>query len=265
MRSTNVTHPSRVKIGSSTVKSISIQNEDSFKYLELSFDSHGFLTSITEKDINTTYNFRQGFFYYKGMGNSTQPSGAYIFRPAVQEAVAVAGTIKIDVIKGNLVEEVRQTLTPWLSQIIRLYKNSTHIEFDWVVGPIPKEENREPISKEVVTRYFTDIHSEDIFFTDANGRQMMRREVNKYSSFKYDNTEPVAGNYYPISNRIYIKDAARIHRPLAVEIFNKPIIAFALLKNVTKFRQEHNLQLITEKSSNILFECHSKIISEESR
>lgn len=39
--------------------------------------------------------------------------------------------------QGPLVEEVHQYYTPWISQIIRLYKGQNHIEFDWVVGPIP--------------------------------------------------------------------------------------------------------------------------------
>lgn len=30
---------------------------------------------------------------------------------------------------------------------------------------------------------------------------------NYYPSFSYTNTEPIAGNYYPINNRIYIRDS----------------------------------------------------------
>lgn len=40
---------------------------------------------------------------------------------------------------GKLVQEVHQYHNEWIGQVIRLYKGADHIEFDWVIGPIPIE------------------------------------------------------------------------------------------------------------------------------
>ncbi|KAK6759766.1 hypothetical protein RB195_021372 [Necator americanus] len=182
-----------------TEEPISIQNEE---YV-LTFDNDGLVSTLTEKVTNVTHSFRQEFFYYPGVMNGTQPSGAYIFRPDGQPVTI--GKAQLEILKGPQSEEVRQIFNSWVAQIIRLKKNAKHIEFDWIIGPIPKEEN-DPITKEVVTRYITDIKNDNIFFTDSNGRQMMRRERNFNPSFKYVDTEPVSGNYYPVTNRVFLKD-----------------------------------------------------------
>ncbi|PIO65545.1 glycosyl hydrolase family 38 protein [Teladorsagia circumcincta] len=107
--------------------------------------------------------------------------------------------------EGNLMQEVRQTFNSWISQTIRLKKGAKHVEFDWIIGPVPKEP-KNPITKEVITRYITDIKNADVFYTDSNGRQMMRRQKKFNPSYKYVDSEPVSGNYYPVTNRVFMKD-----------------------------------------------------------
>jgi lysosomal alpha-mannosidase len=58
---------------------------------------------------------------------------------------------------------------------------------------------------EVVSHFKTDIHNAGVFYTDANGRQMLQRTYGHYPTFDYDNAEPVAGNYYPVNSRIFIR------------------------------------------------------------
>ncbi|KIH59263.1 glycosyl hydrolase family 38 protein [Ancylostoma duodenale] len=182
-----------------TEQPVIIQNEE----ISLAFDANGLVSTLTEKATNVTHTFRQEFFYYLGVMNGSQPSGAYVFRPTGQPIPIERA--QLEVVKGPLVEEVRQTFSSWVAQIIRLRKNAKHVEFDWIIGPIPKEEAN-PITKEVVTRYITDIKNQDVFFTDSNGRQMMRRQKNYNPNFKYIDTEPVSGNYYPVTNRVFLKD-----------------------------------------------------------
>lgn len=88
-----------------------------------------------------------------------------------------------------------------MSQVIRIYKDENYIEFEWLVGPIPIEDN---VGKEVITRFTTDsIQSNGRFETDANGREMIQRTRNRHEN---PLLEPVAGNYYPVTSKISIED-----------------------------------------------------------
>jgi len=77
------------------------------------------------------------------------------------------------------------------------------VEFDWVIGPIPVKDG---VGKEIISKVTTDIKSEESFFTDANGRQTLKRIRNQRETWDYSVTEPVSGNYYPINSHIFIKN-----------------------------------------------------------
>ena len=94
----------------------------------------------------------------------------------------------------------------WASQEIRIYDEARITEIEWIVGPIPIEDN---IGKEIIMRYDTDIQSNGIFYTDANGREVLERKRDYRPTWNYTVVEPVAGNYYPINSRIWIKDQTR--------------------------------------------------------
>lgn len=100
-------------------------------------------------------------------------------------------------------EEVRQVFNPWISQIIRVYREENHIEFEWMVGPIPIEDG---IGKEVVSRFYSTIKNDDVFYTDSNGRQMIKRIKNKRDTWDINIVEHEAGNYYPVTAKIMIED-----------------------------------------------------------
>lgn len=54
----------------------------------------------------------------------------------------------------------------------RLYAGQPFVEFEWTVGPIPHHNG---LGREVVVRYTSDLESGSEFWTDANGREMIRR------------------------------------------------------------------------------------------
>ncbi|XP_014218055.1 lysosomal alpha-mannosidase isoform X2 [Copidosoma floridanum] len=150
----------------------------------------------------------QSFHYYEGAAGSNQAfedrsSGAYIFRPKENFAknFSTAGTF--NVVKGPLVEEGRYVINDWVSQIVKVYKNKPYVECDWIVGPIPV---RDAIGKEIITRYSSDLKNHAEFFTDSNGREMLRRRVNYRPTWEVHLEEPISGNYYPVTSKILIED-----------------------------------------------------------
>ncbi|XP_068670671.1 lysosomal alpha-mannosidase-like isoform X1 [Montipora foliosa] len=180
---------------------VSIENE----YIQLTFSSDsGLLTSMTDKSSKVTSKLTQNFYWYRGSADKKQPSGAYIFRPNGSQPILISQKVTTKLFKGPLVQEIRQVISPFLSQVVRVYTGQRHAEFEYTVGPIPIADNW---GKEIISRFDTDIQSNQVFFTDANGREMQQRKVNYRPTWKLNVTEPVAGNYYPVNSRMYIKDS----------------------------------------------------------
>ena len=79
----------------------------------------------------------------------------------------------------------------WVSQSIRLNRNSSVIEIEYTVGPVPYRDGR---SREVFTRFSSDIASGDKFFSDSNGYETYEQRRNFRHNFKLNETEPIAQN-----------------------------------------------------------------------
>ena len=169
----------------------------------------GRLTKISRKDIDLSIDIDQQFLWYNastGDHASRQPSGAYIFRPnSTKPSHVCEGNIaKVTVISGKLVQELKQNFGPFVSQVIRLYSGESSAEFEYTVGPIPVADG---LGKEIISFFKTDIKSEKLFYTDANGREVKERKRDYRATWDYRATEPVSGNYYPVNSRIFIKDS----------------------------------------------------------
>ena len=54
-------------------------------------------------------------------------------------------------------------------------------------------------------RYESNVSSKDTFYTDSNGREMLKRVRDYRPTWKLNVTEPVSGNYYPLTASMYIK------------------------------------------------------------
>jgi alpha-mannosidase len=160
-----------------------------------------------------------------GYSCSGQKSGAYIFRPNSSNFYFPGKQQKpiVEISEGPLMVEIQQTFSEWASHVIRLPKTSSgdddlsYVEVEWTAGPIPIDtpwfapvaKGKDNIwGKEVSVRYSSSLKSAGTFYTDSNGREMVKRQYNARgpSYPKLNVSEPVAGNYYPVNSMISLQD-----------------------------------------------------------
>ncbi|OQR73107.1 lysosomal alpha-mannosidase-like [Tropilaelaps mercedesae] len=60
--------------------------------------------------------------------------------------------------------------------------------------------------KEIVLRFESNLINNGRFFTDSNGRQDIKRVRDAKHPWRYNMTEPIAGNYYPVVSWIHLQD-----------------------------------------------------------
>ncbi|CAN0562218.1 unnamed protein product, partial [Ectocarpus sp. 12 AP-2014] len=61
--------------------------------------------------------------------------------------------------------------------------------------------------KEVISRFWApSLASKGTFYTDSNGREFQRRVRNERPTWDLDVTQPVAGNYYPATAAVFLRD-----------------------------------------------------------
>ncbi|XP_059903346.1 lysosomal alpha-mannosidase [Gadus macrocephalus] len=178
------------------------------KFVRATFDpATGLLDSLTNLETQQTIKLTQNFYWYNASDGkssiSHQASGAYIFRPNSSSPFIISCMAETESIQTPELQEVRQQFGPWVSQVIRLHSNSKALEMEWTVGPVPIADG---LGKEVITRLDSSIASSGVFYTDSNGREVLKRKKDFRPTWDLLQTEPVAGNYYPINSRAYIKD-----------------------------------------------------------
>lgn len=180
--------------------------ENSFFLLK--FDKvTGCLSFIKNKKTGKETKFKQSWEYYmsnRGDDDSSQVSGAYIFRPNGTNSIPIRLNLnETRVFRGPIFDEVYQTFGSFLAQSLRLYKEKPFIEIEYTLGPIDVSDF---IGKEIVLKFKTDLKSDSEFFTDANGREILRRRRQKENTWDQKLEEPVSGNYYPVNSRVFIQD-----------------------------------------------------------
>ncbi|XP_074713591.1 lysosomal alpha-mannosidase [Strix uralensis] len=180
-----------------------IQNE----HVRVLFDPlTGHLKEIQNLDKSISLPVFQNFYWYNasiGNDESPQASGAYIFRPNSSEPIPVSKRVSTYLVKNTLVQELYQNFSSWCSQVVRLRTGQPYVELEWTVGPIPVADGW---GKEIISRFETPLQTDARFYTDSNGRQILERRRNYRPTWNLNQSEPVAGNYYPVNTRIFIKD-----------------------------------------------------------
>ncbi|CAN0481513.1 unnamed protein product, partial [Discosporangium mesarthrocarpum] len=114
----------------------------------------------------------------------------------------------------------RQVFSSWVTQTVRLRKETRHVELEWTVGPIPLPPTP-PLptpgtgtgagagvgigdwGKEVVSRFTAPgVTSAGRFYTDSNGREFQERVRHDGAS----SSQPVASSYYPATSAVFVRD-----------------------------------------------------------
>jgi hypothetical protein len=179
------------------------------EFLEVKFCSEsGRICHITDLASGTKVDVVQDWLWYTSSeGNnaeSSQASGAYIFRPNKTHAETVLnGTPTLSVTRGELADEVVQTFGDIVTQRVRLPRSAHHLEVTYTVTNLPIDDG---LGKELVFRLSSDIKNNHTCFTDSNGREMLKRKKNFRPTWALNQTEPVAGTYFPINTALFIKD-----------------------------------------------------------
>lgn len=175
----------------------------------MEFDNRGRLSLVRANGVEVpvkqdilyyTAAFGEGYRDYNSINRS---SGAYIFRPEGPLHETGKGNAEINVVEGSIVKEVHQKFSEWVSQVIRIYEDKSYVEFEWLVGPIPVEDE---VGKEVVSKFKTNINSKGFFYTDSNGRDMMKRQRFHRENFDADFSDTAPSNYYPVTAKIALSD-----------------------------------------------------------
>ncbi|KAF7635204.1 Alpha-mannosidase [Meloidogyne graminicola] len=183
-------------------KNINSTNFIENQYIKINFNKNGHIETFEDLTRNNSkFNFTQEFLYYEN-----NLSGAYIFRPDPdKKPISFEEPIKVEFIKNELVQEARQIISPWVSQVVRLFEDKKFVEFEFLIGPIITNNS----AKEIITRYsMPQINSNGLFWTDSNGRRNIQRKrnFNKWFKFGENISYPIAANYYPITSRIGLSD-----------------------------------------------------------
>ncbi|XP_037554958.2 lysosomal alpha-mannosidase-like [Dermacentor silvarum] len=169
----------------------------------------GLVSAVVLKGPGSAVHLRQAFAAYltdpEGLAGKGHRPGHYTFS-GYSDAREI-GTPKISVVKGHLVQEIHQSFTGYISQVITLHKDSPFIEFTWTVGPLTqlmRDMGRDKVTGcDVISKFESDLQS-DGFYTDNNGWRNMHRTL----TFQ-DGNLPIPGNYHPVVSWIYIEDRAK--------------------------------------------------------
>jgi lysosomal alpha-mannosidase len=143
--------------------------------------------------------------YLSSAGNTldTQASGAYVFRPAGGRKSHCDFTHS-KLIKGSLQDKLWLKCGTVVETVVTLKKTSDDLQpsiTHFVKGLWGN------VGKELVVVYDSPLRS-DSFITDTNSLHNLTRTANYKPDYEFSPSEPVAGNYYPITSFLAIRDNA---------------------------------------------------------
>ncbi|CAK1553218.1 unnamed protein product [Leptosia nina] len=192
-----------------------VESKDNFienKYIKIELDSYRKISKLTlSNHLNTSLDIQ---FYYYVSDEATKvreevtdviDPGPHLFRPMDPKPVPIMDYLDTKIYKTDVVQEVHSIYSAYASFVARLYKDSPCLELEWTVGEVPVDDQ---LGKEVFIRYTTELNNSGVFYTDSNGRQTVKRIRNQRATYEPYDFNNIAGNFYPVTSKIYIEDTA---------------------------------------------------------
>ncbi|XP_046352433.2 lysosomal alpha-mannosidase-like [Haliotis rufescens] len=178
------------------------------KHLKVTIDHDGLISHIKNLDLDLELQLKQEYGYYESRV-APRASGAYIFAPRSDDVkpIVTEQPVVVKIFKGSESVEVHQRFNEYVSQVVRLYDDADYLVLEWTVGPIPVEIDH--VGKEVVSLFKTDLQTNGEFYTDSNGRETLKRKRDYRETWKLEVNDRVAGNYYPVTSKMFIQDTDR--------------------------------------------------------
>ena len=84
---------------------------------------------------------------------------------------------------SDIVSEVRQVFSPYLSHVIRLYNDTNVIQLETTINPLPINDS---LGKELITQFTTDLKTNSLWYTDSNGMVRIFLEISHSRNIKPD-------------------------------------------------------------------------------
>ncbi|CEF69500.1 Alpha-mannosidase 2x [Strongyloides ratti] len=189
------------------------------KFVTLKFDSisisinakTGFLSHINNEVVEMSFSKYGVRSPVKSKPGGEIVSGAYLFLPDGPSTMISSDDNSYIILDGKLKKTViikgnQKTLS---SHKIEIIKDKLYVSIENEIGLM------ELFDFEMTMNINSEIDSKDIFFTDLNGYQIIRRK-------RFDKKIPIQGNFYPMPSTIYIEDSTKKGKRLSL-ISNQPL------------------------------------------
>jgi len=165
-------------------------------YVTADFDPNGMLQAITTKDDGLKTQAKIEFWEY-GTKSRGDKSGAYLFLPDGPGKVRNLHSPLVRIVEGKL----RSSVTvhqKWIRHIVIL-NSSPGVDGTGLMIENDIDLTSESMNnKEISMRVSSNVGSGNVFFTDLNGFQMIKRK--RYAKL------PIQANFYPLPSMGYIQD-----------------------------------------------------------
>jgi hypothetical protein len=89
---------------------------------------------------------------------------------------------------------------------VAVWSGSADAHVSWSAGPLPAHP-RQSGGTEVVIVYSSPLQTNGELLTDSNGRRLLRRRRDARPTWRLNVTEPVAGNFYPVTSLASLEEA----------------------------------------------------------